>query len=376
MSRGLSCGGVMPGYYPAMRALLFVLLSVYAGTAAAAVADQPVPDVDTQIRVIEAQVEMTRIDWLDANTLAVGTYADDKAPDWTAQRVVAYDFAARGTRVLIPQGALRCANTDGGVLSAAVGDTRVYYRGDVRGAKPAETLFRWRNGVLQPADAELATANWNRLACLQTDAEDRDSIDWMFGRRPVRYLLKRHGQLRWPTVYQEQAQPLALHREGRSIPVALTNKDLGRLAVYRPWLDAYQLAIGGSVPGATPRDLPMLLMKPDGAVTRTPIPASLLEHLRGGYAEASALMFPVACGALVYSGEKFNPRRGLYLVNGNDARRIWCTPEQQARGSAYDDICRITTELAISPDGCKVAFGAKALFEPTVRIVQVCDGKR
>jgi hypothetical protein len=73
---------------------------------------------------------------------------------------------------------------------------------------------------------------------------------------------------------------------------------------------------------------------------------------------------------------------GLYLVQGEQSHRIWCTATPSPGQAAGADACTMSQAPAVSPDGCRIAFDARPAgaiangypASPTVKVLTLCDG--
>ena len=73
---------------------------------------------------------------------------------------------------------------------------------------------------------------------------------------------------------------------------------------------------------------------------------------------------------------------GHYLVQGEQSRRIWCTAKPVPGVAQGADACMLSQPVAVSPDGCRIAFdsrqgGAPAkgvAGAPPVKVITLCDG--
>ena len=74
---------------------------------------------------------------------------------------------------------------------------------------------------------------------------------------------------------------------------------------------------------------------------------------------------------------------GFYLVQGDKSRRVWCTAKGAPGQAAGDQACAMSQPVAVSPDGCRIAFDAKPAAAiangfadaPTVKVMTLCEPK-
>jgi hypothetical protein len=350
------------------------------GTAAVPV-DAPLEILDTGVPLI---VQMPgRFAWLDDDTLAITTFADAhaKAP-WMVRRIVAYDVRTRAASVLVPRGFIDCANAGHRLVSLETGDLESRFAVGSRAAPPVQQFAQWDPAARKLGPAADA-AGWHPAACLKPAPEDLGTRDLLGSRKPLRYLEPEHGLLTWGAL-DDSGHPAGptLVTPKRKVALALTLGEISHDVRWLPFRKAYQLA-----PGAhdrlqqPPRDTPLVTMDLDGRIARHPLPAGLLRQLDALSAPAPAEMIATAAGDLVVQPGPAANGGGFYLVQGEQSRRVWCTATPapgQAAGAAG---CAMSQPVAVSPDGCRIAFDARPAGAiangfpdaPTLKVLTLCD---
>ena len=179
-------------------------------------------------------------------------------------------------------------------------------------------------------------------------------------------------------MYLGKREPLTLQRGQKSIPLAAKSNELGVPLTFLQFGDSYLLRAATYQNGTQPPvDAPMITMSVDGEITRTLIPTSLKRHLDSVNKSTWANMIATAPGSLVIAGGRPADGAGIYLVQGDQSKRIWCTtPAPQSNKASSNNVCRIEQGPEVSPDGCKIAFATMAssgLPEP-LSIIDLCSG--
>ena len=356
-----------------------------AHAAGAAPADAPLEILETGVPVI---VQMPgRFAWLDDDTLAITTFADAKAKaPWMVRRIVAYDVPSRTSTVLVPRGFVDCTNAGYNLVSLDVGDLESRFAIGSSAAPSKQQFDVWDPAArkLSPAPAEFK-AGWHPSACMKPAPEDLGIHDLEGSKKPVRYLQPEHGTLVWGTL-DENGHPVGpmLVTPKKKIALALTINDISHDVRWLPFRKAYQLA-----PGVhdrlldPPRNQPLITMDLDGRIARHAIPEGLVRQLDALKAPAPAEMTATQAGDLVSQPGMAGNGGGLYLVQGEQSRRIWCTARPVPGQAAGIDGCAMSQPVAVSPDGCRVAFDARPAGavpngfpdSPTVKVLTLCDGK-
>lgn len=352
--------------------------------AGAAPVDAPLDILETGVPVI---VQMPgRFAWLDDDTLAITTFADPRAKaPWMVRRIVAYDVPARTTSVLVARGFVDCTNPGANLVSLEVGDLESRFAIGSRSAPSVQQFDVWDAAArqLNPAPADVK-AGWHPSACMKPAPEDLAIHDLQGSKKPVRYLQPGHGTLVWGAL-DDSGHPggPVLVTPKKKIALALTINDISHDVRWLPFRKAYQLA-----PGVhdrlldPPRDLPLITMDLDGRIARHAIPAGLVRQLDALRAPAPAEMIATKAGDLVVQPGMAGNGGGLYLVQGEQSRRVWCTARPAPGQAGGIDGCAMSQALAVSPDGCRIAFDARPAVAiangfpdaPTVKVLTLCDG--
>lgn len=340
------------------------------------VPDVPIPIIETGIRMLDQLPG--KFAWLDSDTLAVTTYGDDSVQfPWTVRKIVAFDVRTKTSRNLLARGFLTCVNPQEELVSLFEGDLQSMYVGGSKSPPPVPQFYKWSSSrkELTPAGSEYKTS-WNASACLKTRPEDVNGIDWMVNHKPIRYLQPNHGVITWDSVYLGNREPLTLQRGQKSIPLAAKSNELGVPLIFLQFGDFYLLRTATYQNGTqTPVDAPMITMSVDGEITRTLIPTSLKRHLDSVNKSTWANMIATAPGNLVIASGRPADGAGIYLVQGDQSKRIWCTPPVRYEAIS-NNVCRIEQGPEVSPDGCKIAFATMApsgLAGP-LTIIDLCSG--
>jgi len=346
--------------------------------------DAPVEILETGVPVI---VQLPgRFVWLDDDTLAITTFADAnaKAP-WMVRRIVAYDVPGRRASVLVPRGFVDCANATHNLVSLDVGDLESRFAIGSRAAPSVQQFDVWDPVArkLSPAPAEVK-AGWHPVACMKPAPEDLATRDLEGSKKPVRYLQPEHGTVVWGAL-DDSGHPVGptLVTPRKKIALALSVNDISHDVRWLPFRQAYQLA-----PGVhdrllnPPRNQPLVAMDLDGRITRHAIPAGLTRQLDALGAPAPAEMIATRVGDLVFQPGMPGNGGGLYLVQGEQSRRIWCTAKPAPGQAGGADGCTMSQPVAVSPDGCRIAFDARPAGSiangfpdaPTIKVLTLCDG--
>lgn len=357
--------------------LLVMVLCLSSSTdAAAEVVDVPAPLFDTKIKVARGTGKML---WLDAHTLAITTYLKDA--DYWDGKIVAVDIRTNSASILLENAFLTCADAAQGVVGLLKGSLVKNYWGPSKAGTtpdPEVFLFRWNSDEKRLEQGEKAPkAPWNPFICQQTAPEDMQRAAISFYERSVRYLQPQHGTLRWrrPPSSQEVSPISWVRPNTPPQPIDATSGEISLLAPYLPFNDTYLLTSGRFLTGkrqmthfgAIADEFPAVTMSSTGAVHRLFVPSNLkghLERLDPGGGET----LPTAAGLLVYVGDRANRGGGVYLANGEVAKRIWCfSLKADAR---YQPHCTIEN-LELSPDGCNLAFQPRE-YPSNVHILKLC----
>jgi hypothetical protein len=363
----------------------------HAARATATVATGGTAPVDAALEVQETGVPVIlqmpgRFAWLDDDTLAITTFADPgaKAP-WMVRKIIAYDVPSRRGSVLVPRGFMACTNPGYRLVSLETGDLESRFAIGSHAAPSVQQFAIWDPAAhaLGPAPAEFK-AGWHPTACMKPAPEDLGLHDLLASKKSVRYLQPEHGTLVWGAL-DDNGHPSGptLLTPKKKVTLALTFADVSHDVRYLAFRKGYQLS-----PGAhdrtldPPRDAPLITMDLDGRLTRRAIPASLTRQLDALGAPAPAEMIATQAGDLVIQPGAAANGGGLYLVQGERSRRIWCTSTPAPGQAAGADACTMSQPLAVSPDGCRLAFDARPAgatgngfpTAPTVKVLTLCDG--
>ena len=354
-----------------------------AAATGAAPVDAPLEIQDTGVPVI---VQMPgRFAWLDDDTLAITTFADAnaKAP-WMVRKIIAYDVPSRRSSLLVPRGFMACINPGIKLVSLEVGDLESRFAIGSKAAPSVQQFAIWDPAAhaLGPAPAEFK-AGWHPSACMKPAPEDLAIHDLLASKKAVRYLQPEHGTVVWGTL-DDSGHPIGptLITPRKKVTLALSVNDMSHDVRYVPFRKSYQLAPGLHDRALDPpRELPLITMDLDGRLTRHAIPVGLTRQLDALGAPAPAEMIATHAGDLVIQPGAAANGGGLYLVQGEQSRRIWCTSRPAPGQAAGVDACTMTQALAVSPDGCRIAFDARpagAIINgfpgaPTVKVLTLCD---
>ena len=352
--------------------------------AAAAPVDAPLPIQETGVPVI---VQMPgRFAWLDDDTLAITTFADPaaKAP-WMVRKIVAYDVPSGRGSVLVARGFLDCTNASYNLVSLETGDLESRFAIGSHAAPSVQQFELWDASArrLVPASPEFKAA-WHPTACMKPAPEDLGIHDLLASKKPVRYLQPEQGTLAWGTL-DDGGHPIGptLVTPRKRIALALGINDISHDVRWLPFRKAYQLAPGTHDAALDPpRNVPLLTMDLDGRLARHAIPAGLVRQLDALHAGAPAEMIATRAGDLVIQPGAADNGGGLYLVQGEQSRRIWCTARPAPGQAGGADGCAMSQAVAVSPDGCRIAFDARPATAiapgfpaaPTLKVLTLCDG--
>jgi hypothetical protein len=354
------------------------------GVAGGAPVDAPLAILETGVPVI---VQMAgRFAWLDDDTLAITTFADPhaKAP-WMVRKIVAYDVPSQAASTLVARGFVDCTNAGYNLVGLEIGDLESRFAIGSHAAPAVQQFEIWNPATrtLTPAPAEFKAA-WHPAACMKPAPEDLSVHDLLGSKKPVRYLQPEHGTLVWGTL-DDAGHPTGptLVTPRKKVVLAASIGDVSHDVRYLPFRKAYQLSPGAHDRALDPpRDVPLVTMDVDGRITRHAMPAGLTRRLDAVGAPAPAEMIATRAGDLVIQPGPAANGGGLYLVQGEQSRRIWCTAQPTPGQATGADACTMSQALAVSPDGCRVAFDARPAdaiangypAAPTVKVLTLCDG--
>ena len=299
------------------------------------------------------------------------------------RRIVAYTVPARSASVLVPRGFIDCTNASHHLVSLETGDLESRFAVGSRAAPSVQKFAQWDPATHQLGPAADA-AGWHPAACLKPAPEDLGVRDLLTSKKPLRYLEPEHGTLSWGAL-DDSGHPVGptLVTPKKKVVLALTINDISHDVRWLPFRKAYQLA-----PGAhdrqqnPPRDAPLVTMDLDGRIARHALPAGLVRQLDAQSAPAPAEMIATAAGDLVIQPGPAANGGGLYVVQGEQSRRVWCTAKPAPGQAGGADGCTMTQPVAVSPNGCRIAFDARPAGAvangfpgaPTVKVLTLCDG--
>jgi len=349
--------------------------------AAAAPVDAPLEIVDTGVPVI---VQMPgRFAWLDDDTLAITTFADAsaKAP-WMIRKIVAYTVPAHSAAVLVPRGFIDCTNATHRLVSLETGDLESRFAVGSRAAPSVQQFAQWDPAAHKLGPAPDA-AGWHPSACLKPAPEDLGVRDLLASKKPLRYLEPEHGTLTWGAM-DDSGHPVGptLVTPRKKVVLAATFSDISHDVRWLAFRKAYQLAPGThDRQQDPPRDAPLVTMDLDGRIARHALPAGLVRQLDALGAPAPAEMIATGAGDLVIQPGAAASGGGLYLVQGEQSRRVWCTARPAPGQAGGADGCAMSQPIAVSPNGCRIAFDARPAAAiangfpgtPTVKVLTLCD---
>ena len=349
-----------------------------------AVADEPLAAIDTGIPVITQLAG--KFVWLDADTLAITTFGDPKAKvPWMVRKIVAFDVRTNSASTLVPRGFVECSNPEFNLVGLQVGDLESRFAIGSHAAPSVQQFQLWDAGgrKLSPAPAEYKAA-WHARTCLKPAPEDLAIDDLLGSKKPLRYLQPEHGTLEWASLdAQGHPEGPSLHSPRRKVMLTgLSINDISHDVRYLPFRNGYQLAAGVHDHAVyPPRDVPMLTMDVDGRLARRAIPSALTHALDAAGATGAATMLAVKPGELVLQPGAPANGAGLYLVQGERARRVWCTALPAPGQAGGAEACTMTQSIAVSPDGCRIAFDAPSLTPfpipfanaPTIKVLDLCS---
>jgi len=289
------------------------------------------------------------------------------------RRVVAFDVPRRSASTLVTRGFVDCIEPSHGLVSLEIGDLESRFGVGSKGAPPVPRFDVWNPAThaLAPAPAD-AFAGWHPHACVKTAPEDLAIADLSLDKKPLRYLQPEHGVIAWGIGADGHPEPPTLRGAKRQAALPLSINDVSHDVRWLPFAKAYQIAAGT-------RDTPLITMDLDGRVTRRAVPAPLVQALSAANAAGRGRLIAVRDGALFVQSGPARSGGGLYLVQGERSRRVWCTAAPSAGQAAGDEACTMAQDPQVSPDGCSVAFDAKSATpagpfaaEPTFKVIELC----
>ncbi len=372
--------------------LILALLASASKAPAADIVDVPPPVYETEIEAI--QNLPGKMSWIDANTLVATTYgsADD---DFTIRKVVAFDVRTQATKTIVEFGSIECVNADKNLMSVLTGTLEKGFKGDSTAADPVSKFFSWnaQRSTLTAAGTKFEGA-WNHSLCLPTSKEDIGVVSLPFQDTDSLYLQPEHGRVAYAfgngsmNSADRYERSLVLRRAGApDKKLDVTKEEIAQVPAYLPFLNSYVLRPGlfltggahfSSKNGEPETERALLLLSPSGNISRVSAPQELIPLITGA---AEALFLPTPEGTVAMVGSWPAQGGGIYVINKNGARRVWCLPELADDPKAS---CGIQGPIELSPDGCKVAFFSRFMTKsahrrfhtrPTIKIVKVCSAR-
>ena len=340
------------------------------------VVDAPLPVFDTKVPFLS---ELGSMLWLDANTLAITT---SKRNEFWNGTTVAVDVAARSASVILAHGFLHCAND--GLVAMVKGSLARQYAGSFLkpdALDPINVFYRW-NGKAKRLESEepAPKSTWSWHICAQTHAEDIGRPSLSYYGHNKRYLQPRDGVLQWGAeAPRGEATPVFLKKpDSAPVPVDVDAGDIALIPAYLPFSDQYLLTLGRFVTrggidrnGKMVKQLPAITMTREGRIIRHMFPTSL-QAVLAGYTNdgGDGSTHPTAAGLLVMNDTRPEGGGGLYVSHAGAVKRVWCLPSTH-----HGDLCSLE-RLAVSPDGCHIAFVQRSDSAKTVKIIRLCSSAR
>jgi hypothetical protein len=346
--------------------------------------------VDAALEILETGVPVIvqmagRFAWLDNDTLAITTFGDPQAKvPWMVRKIVTFDLPTHASRTLVPRGFLACTNPSYRLVSLELGDLESRFAVGSRAAPAVQQFQVWDTAThaLAAAPAEFKAA-WHPGSCMKPAPEDLALHDLSTSKKPVRYLQPEHGTLAWGAL-DDAGHPTGptLMAPKKKVTLSLSINDISHDVRWLPFRKAYQIAPGAHDRALDPpRDVPLITMDLDGRLVRHAIPAGLVRQLDAQGAPAPAEMIATRAGELVIQPGAAINGGGLYLVQGEQSKRVWCTAKPVPGQAGGADACTMSQAVAVSPDGCRIAFDARPAAaiangfpaSPTVKVITLCD---
>lgn len=308
--------------------------------------------------------------WIDNDRLIFSALRDEPDADKKyKERVVLFDWRTRSSTILKPEGTFRCYHREYHVANigtiAIERNERLYAIAD--------------DGQLRDVTDDFPALS---LGCLPANLHKE------VPGHPV-YLGEKDGYLQLrppgkPAPTFDHSVNAVLYRPGLPpIEIAAPASEVdGGILRYFAFIDRYQLnrldSRGDSKSdkrqntplswGNRPYDLsPYRLLAPDGHVDEFPFPYILSEFGVRFFYE----LLPTKAGILVVATGGSRGERGLFLLNGERLTRVWGKPGLFSGGENM-------AGLALSPDGCKIAFRRYANWQLAtpkhISIMNLCQG--
>jgi hypothetical protein len=361
-----------------IRGVLVLVVLAYARIANAEFADVPARVIETKVQLVEKLPD--GMGWLDNDNLAITTLGDDKRRDWWIRKLVVFNIKTQEAKVAVSPGFLLCSNPEKNVTSIAKGTLEKSFMGKSNVPDPEPVWFKWdRNRQTLQESAPERPETWNNTLCLPTAPKDVNTPG--FALQEISYLQPEHGALRWKYSPQGPQAIVSLVRSNqKAIPLDLRVGELSRGIKYMSFLNTYFLREGwfslGGVRALLPgtkkmiNEIPLTMLDPDsGEIERSFVIPILKDHLPP---DSEGTVFPSARGTLIYVQADQDRGGGLYLAGKNSVTRIWCVEPSLS----YLNRCRIHAPIAISPNGCRVAFfsdHSTTTTGVTAKILDLCS---
>ena len=361
----------------AIASSLMLILSL--GCLAEGIVDDPIAAIEPGLELDDMMLPGV-LGWLDDNTLLATVQTSRYSKFWERQ-VVRTDVKSGKVMEAINPGSLVCTNPQEKVAGIMVGSAARLFAGGSQEPEPQLQLFSWSTASAK-LTSKTSVDGWNPSICkevLQKDSRGLGSLA-VSQTSDVRYFDTKDTYLRFLKGPNGEPAGVALIRNQQKISVLQLNaSDIALEPYYLPFRNAYLLSSGRFVMrGSMAREnekpsteYPLLTMSKAGDIRREYF-RPLFE--RSGFNEDGAT-FPYAKGAMVFVSARPNDGGGIYLVQGESIKRVWCVNA----GNQYDRQCRATS-ISMSPDGCHFAYfskGSDNMRQPlssrsTLKILPLC----
>jgi hypothetical protein len=322
------------------------------------------PVLDTKVELAKTHGKMQ---WLDADTLAMGTFRTNISEYWQG-KIVAYNTREKRSKELRDSAFLQCTLPSDGIVAVQLGNYEAEYYGSAakNPIKPRSVFFRWKGDSDELiGEAAYPNADWNWFICRQVQLDHRQTPAMGFYSQGIRYLLPADGVLEWGNESRSaEGQPVSWTRTGQaSKALDLSSDEIALVPQYLPFANLYLLSSGKVATGDSllqtrgkmVKQFPLVAMRRNGEVIRTELTKDIYAQIDSF--RSDGVTYLSAAGLIVATDS------GLFVVEGKSVRRAWCSP-----AASRAQVCRLAA-LEISPDGCKIAL---APTYGSVQIVNVC----
>jgi len=223
--------------------------------------------------------------------------------------------------------------------------------------------------------------------CLKTSKEYAAATPMEFLQQRIRFLLANDGYITWESGSYDKNKPgpqlLLVSGEGKPPkPLNATTDDIS-FPVYLPFSKSYLLKTGRfvtgnsrfTVRGEAVMEMPTVVMDRNGKISKTLVADTMSKSSSG----AEGIAFPSAAGTIVYAdnGGRPDSGSGIYLLNGDAYKRIWCTaPDKTTVANLKEEFCGLASKIELSPNGCKLAFYASEnsyFSRSSLKIIDICN---